>query len=122
MDFLCHVGYNGQATTLAAPNDPYFFVVHPIFDRMFHLLRLSPTMSASYNLSWVPTNECTGSDLDDRLPFKMPGTEGLCASEHHCTNAELMEILDPSNEHIPYIYDSLESWGDCSVDWDHDGT
>ena len=46
MDFLCHVGYNGQATTLAAPNDPYFWVVHPVFDRMLHLLRLSPTMQA----------------------------------------------------------------------------
>ena len=34
MNFLCNVGYSGQATTLAAPNDPYFFVVHPIFDRM----------------------------------------------------------------------------------------
>ena len=76
-------------------------------------------MQASYNMTWVPSGSCTGSYLEDKMPFKMPGTGDLCASEHHCTNAELWDILDPNNEHLPYIYDSLDGWGDCTIAWDH---
>ena len=69
-------------------------------------------------MSWVPSGTCTGSDLDDKLPFRMPGGILELCDAKHCTNAELWDVLDPTNVHLPYIYDSLDGWGECSVDWD----
>ena len=32
------------------------------------------------------------------------------------TNKQLWELLDPTNEHLPYVYEQFEVWGD--MNWD----
>lgn len=42
---------------------------------------------------------------------------GLGDGSNLLTNADLLEILDPQNPELPYLYEGFQKWGTCS-DWD----
>ena len=60
-----------------------------------------------------------GSAFDDELPFEnLPFVDAPAALAHGAryTNRDLWGLLDPSNRHLPYIYDQFTTWGEC--EWD----
>ena len=111
MEYASNPGKSGIASTGAAPADPLFWVWHSIFDRALHVLRMSEHFKSTYNMQWVPTSwtHC-GGQLEDHLPFKNIFDDA--AKDHHFTNKELWMLLDPTNQHLPYIYDDLTTWGE----------
>lgn len=50
-------GKTGIASTGAAPADPLFWAWHAVFDKMLHVLRLSPHFKEKYDMTWVATSE-----------------------------------------------------------------
>ena len=113
LNHTCHVGQTGHATSLGSPNDPLFWVIHPIFDKMLHVLRMSPDLEGQFDMSWVSTG-CHGAGWDDALPFKdlFPNTTHM----GYYTNRDLFQLLTPGSPSLPYVYDSFDKWGGCS--WD----
>jgi hypothetical protein len=119
--FLMIFGSNPGKTAIsssgAAPAEPLFWAWHSMFDKMFHILRLSPRYNKKYDFTWVPT---AGDDSDcgahwlDHFPFtdifeNMP--KGV-----KYTNKQLWKLLDPTEGHLPYIYEQFTYWGD--KEWD----
>lgn len=68
MVIACEPGEVGAMSGGASPSDPIFWVLHPIFEKAFHILLLSPEYGPKYDLSWVD-GTCYGSRLDDEMPF-----------------------------------------------------
>ena len=98
--------------TGAAPNDPLFFAFHVFFNRVLHYGRLNQPFLDGLDWTW-DSETCTGSSLYDNLPFS-----DLFESEPHkemYTNAELWDLLDPSKDILPYMYDDLTTFGSCSL-------
>jgi hypothetical protein len=62
------IGKAGHMSTGAASNDPIFWILHPIFDRALHTLRLSATLSEGFDFTWID-GTCYGSGWEDYLPF-----------------------------------------------------
>ena len=65
----------------------------------------------------MPT--CNGTEWHAATPFEglFDGvTRGIGAGSERYTNAQLWELFDPSGDHIPYVYDTYTSFGDC--EWD----
>lgn len=113
VDFSSKPGKIGVASTGASPSDPLFWLWHPIFDRMLHILRSDPTFDY-YDLSWTcDTSSCdtgnNGRHWTDDLPFENLFTSGVKGT--HYTNEAMWGLLDPKNGHLPYIYDDLTAWG-----------
>lgn len=104
----------------AASNDPLFFVMHQVFDKMLQVLRLSPAYNM-LNLTWDNAGYSSyGRAWNDKTPFKaalFEPTIGHQISPHeYLTNKQLWALLDPVGESLPYIYDSFTSWGNCAFD------
>ena len=132
----CSPGVQGNVGSLASPADPLFNLMHPIFDKMAHVMRLAPQYAdASSPLhideSWASCDNTSvargrwdtagtyGSALDDELPFEdLPFIDAPRATAHgsRYTNKELWGLLNPANGHLPYIYDQFTSLGKCG--WD----
>ena len=85
-----------------------FWPLHPIFDRIWAFIRLSPHFE-HFNHTWVDTHSCQGHDYHDVLPFKDLMNEN---SGHYYTNQELYQLFDPMNPELPYLYDNFD-WGHC---------
>lgn len=67
----CEPGWVGAMSTGASPLDPIFWVLHPMFEKAFHILQLSPGYRDTYDFEWAGS-ECagkTGGRMDDVLPF-----------------------------------------------------
>eukprot|EP00903_Cladosiphon_okamuranus_P010576 g10001.t1 len=115
----CEPGTLGGMAVGPSPLDPLFMVVHPIFEKALHVLLLSPTYADTYDFTWVDT-DCgdgvSGGGLADTLPF----TEielGFGESADLLTNAQIQRLMNPSNPGLPYVYDKINTWGDCK-EWD----
>ena len=106
--------------------------MHPIFDKLAHVMRLAPmfTNASSENYidqSWETCDNTTvndnrwraksyGSALDDKMPFKNLPFINMPTSLAHgemYTNEELWGLLDPTNGHLPYIYDQCANLINC---------
>lgn len=68
MVIACEPGSVGAMSTGVSPSDPIFWVMHPIFEKGFHVLQLSPEYRDSFDFEWV-NGTCRGSNLYDTLPF-----------------------------------------------------
>ena len=90
------------------PYAQIFWPLHPIFDRIWAFIRLSPHFE-HFNHTWVDTHSCQGHDYHDVLPFKDLMNEN---SGHYYTNQELYQLFDPMNPELPYLYDNFD-WGHC---------
>jgi hypothetical protein len=108
LNFSCHPGKLGAMSTAASANDPIFWPLHPIFDRLWAFLRVAPEFS-HFNHTWVDTQSCQGHDYHDIMPFKDLLGEH---SGHYYTNQELYQLFDPSSPTLPYMYDNFD-WGHC---------
>mmetsp|Transcript_104779 Transcript_104779/g.302296 ORF Transcript_104779/g.302296 Transcript_104779/m.302296 type:complete len:321 (-) Transcript_104779:205-1167(-) len=113
-------GVSGPMATGAASNDPIFWVMHQIFDKMAQSLRLSPNYNRG-NLTWNNHgNGLDGENWEGTTPFSpdifsnlgtnlYPGTELL-------TNKQLWALLKPDGTDLPYVYDQFLHWGHCDFD------
>ena len=95
--------------TGASANDPLFWPLHPIFDRVWAYMRLAPAYR-HFNSTWVDTNSCNGHDYHDVLPFQNFLGEN---TPHFYTNEELFRLFDPSSPTMPYVYDNFK-WDHCT--------
>jgi len=116
LEFGSKAGKTSVAATGGSPADPLFWVWHPIFDKMLHVGRLSPYFKTRMSArAWSATmTDACGSHWLDHLPF-----DGIFDNSEkgiHFTNKELWALLDPTNDHLPYIYDQFMTWGDLT--WD----
>mmetsp|Transcript_2700 Transcript_2700/g.9136 ORF Transcript_2700/g.9136 Transcript_2700/m.9136 type:complete len:108 (-) Transcript_2700:70-393(-) len=95
--------------TGASANDPLFWPLHPIFDRLWAYMRLSDEFDG-FNHTWVNTNSCYGHDHHDILPFSDLFNEG---TGHFYSNQELYQAFDPRSPVLPYVYDTFV-WDHCA--------
>ena len=131
----CQPGVQGNVGTLASPSDPLFNLMHPLFDKLAHVMRLAPQYTnarrrdvhrpvvavvrqhvALNDNRWRATSY--GSAFDDKMPFEnLPfiNVPGSLAHGEMYTNEQLWGLLDPSNRHLPYIYDQFTEWGTCAA-------
>eukprot|EP00615_Pteridomonas_danica_P014324 CAMPEP_0114405290 /NCGR_PEP_ID=MMETSP0102-20121206/20215_1 /TAXON_ID=38822 ORGANISM="Pteridomonas danica, Strain PT" /NCGR_SAMPLE_ID=MMETSP0102 /ASSEMBLY_ACC=CAM_ASM_000212 /LENGTH=291 /DNA_ID=CAMNT_0001570451 /DNA_START=405 /DNA_END=1280 /DNA_ORIENTATION=+ len=111
-------GSYGIMMTGAAPTDPLFWVMHPIFDKATHALRLSPRYSGD---GFVWNNMKGFEKFESMTPFTRLDFEpylgaGTKTKGPFLKNSELWEILHPASESIYYIYDQFTEWGNTAFD------
>jgi hypothetical protein len=139
LDELCHVGYPGDMFTSAAPQDPTFWPLHGNAERFVQVIRtykasglLNFDETWSYDHSIVPaasdTNlvcdwtdvegydmptcskgTCPGHKAEDLLPFEGLAWAGGVRKMTY-SNAEMYELISPTNTDMPYVYDSVLHW------------
>ena len=114
-------GYYSDMMSGAAANDPLFWVMHQVFDKASHALRLSPLYNKG-KMDWDNGAYTNGKGWDVDTPFKMKIFEPLIGSHHmtnedgYLTNKALWSLLAPNGPSIGYVYDNLKHWGSCSFD------
>ena len=104
----------------AATNDPIFWVMHQMFDKMTHVLRLSPKYN-QMNVTWNNHEDAKGSDWKGTTtPFKgdifEPYLKNSTLITEYLTNKQLWALMEPGGDSIPYVYDDFTSWGECAFD------
>jgi hypothetical protein len=103
-----------QATS---PNDVTFWVLHPTMERMWHLLRLNQRKGLiAFNDTWPDgdSSVCPGHLSTSTTPFK-----NIFDSDNALyTNSRLYELLHPSRDKLPYVYDTFE-WPHCTLLGEH---
>jgi hypothetical protein len=111
-------GQFGVMMSGAAPSDPLFWVMHPLFDKAVHSLR----MSSKYNSEgFVWNNMKNEMKWEEKTPFTRLDFEPYLGADietkdKYLKNNELWELLDPTKETTYYIYDQFTSWGECEFD------
>ena len=108
----------------AAANDPLFWVMHQMLEKVYHGLRLSPAFSAR-GFVWDNSGENGGGrEWTGPTPFKTSDFEPYAMHLENegksrtkvLTNEQLWDYLKPDGEVLPYIYDQLTVWGNCDFD------
>ncbi|CAN0097768.1 unnamed protein product [Ectocarpus sp. 6 AP-2014] len=109
-------------------NDPTFWLIHPTFDRLWHLRRLE-VMSKNdsvFDETWIPDHFCYGHNPDDIQPFRNlflhdsvveveeHGGKKIEIPKAYYTNTQLYAMLKPDKMDSPYVYDNFE-WGHCDA-------
>jgi hypothetical protein len=132
---LLFPGFYGDMATGAAAVDPLFWVMHQLFDKAVHALRMSPTYNKN-GFAWEQVDDADdkGKGWESDTPFKsedfelgtkhelrgdvipVPGAVSPTAVEGFLTNKQLWELLSPESNAITYIYDQLTDWGQCHFD------
>lgn len=120
---LCTPMRFGTHYGATSTNDPTFHVIHPTFDRLWHLRRLEA--SDSFDEEWISDHTCYGHNPEDVQPFHdlfleddaEPSPDKQSHSEvgkkkTYYTNHELYTMLRPDEMNNPYIYDNFE-WTHC---------
>ena len=113
--------FGPMAATLAAPNDPIFFFIHNTWERMYHKKFLTPSLAENFLWAWTTTDTCWSFALESVLPFsdlldeqrtgrKFDGPRRNGTTDY--TNQQLLDLFNPANPDLPYVYDSL-SWDHC---------
>ena len=142
LELLRAPGRFGVWPTGAAPIDPLFWPMHPIFDKMTQALRMAPAFAATVNFTWDNAGMCDAGDPQSaewwgKQPFEdlFGASEAAAARDdggdrhgkhdaklgarklaRSYSNADLWELFRPDGDDIPYVYDQLAAWGTC--DWD----
>eukprot|EP00903_Cladosiphon_okamuranus_P019564 g17994.t1 len=111
----CEPSAVGSMVGGISPQDPLFFVLHPIFEKGLHVLWMSPRFRDSYSFEWED-GACNGSKLDDFLPFSERDL-GMGTGTDFLTNRDLVSHLHASNPRLPYVFDNFAKWGTVD-DWD----
>ncbi|CAM9148680.1 unnamed protein product [Phaeothamnion confervicola] len=139
--FVAHPGKMAPfATPLAAPNDPLFGPVHSNYLRLMGYM----TLTGHLDTSWTdgedgsgngPRGGMAGHGADSRLPFwglfrgdpPAPGGDGGGGFDGKgsgytggYTNRELVEMMDPANARLPYVWADFD-WSHCPSDDIPDG-
>ena len=111
--------------TGAAPNDPIFWPMHPIFDKITQALRLSNPLNG-FNLTWhnPPVSGCdAGMGWNDTLPFRELFAPNFTAANGtgFYTNEELWDYFDPAGDARPVPggdWDHVRENGASACNWD----
>jgi hypothetical protein len=111
-------GNIGVMLSGAAPNDPLFWVMHPIFDKAAHALRLSENYNTE-GFDW--NNKKDYMKYNGITPFTRLDLEpylggDVSDAKNYMTNSELWENLYPTADAVYYVYDQFTKWGDCDFD------
>jgi hypothetical protein len=112
MTFGSNPGKTAIASSGASPAEPLFWVWHSMFDKMFHVLLEAPQYVEKYDLSWESTSGDSagcGAKWEDHFPFH--DIFDNAQKDVKFTNKQLFTLLNPSNHHLPYIYDDFKTWG-----------
>ena len=143
LNTVCHVGHAGEMFTSAAPYDPTFWILHGTAERYLSFKRYmkelgnttlvetwgykhgsrtySDTVASDTNrvCDWsnvtgmeLPTcveATCPGHREDDIIPFG-----NFLGMGETYTNYEFYEFTNPSNDELPYTYDSFTYWPACT--------
>eukprot|EP00622_Pseudochattonella_farcimen_P003177 FR738293.1.p1 GENE.FR738293.1~~FR738293.1.p1 ORF type:complete len:192 (+),score=12.81 FR738293.1:73-576(+) len=107
MTFYCNPGMIGDQYTSYATNDPSFWPIHPTLERLWHLKRLAG--NETFDHTWEDVSGCLGHNAHDVQPFQQLMGE---KSQHHYSNKDLYDLLDPRNPDLPYLYENFE-WSHC---------
>ena len=117
------------ATPLAATNDPLFWSSHSNWERVWHYVQLDPMSqyriqsssmtnktAEALKMFWdvvhadpSEMNICWGRYWEAKLPFS--GFLGE-SPELDYTNGELLQLFQPENPKLPFVYDSFH-WYHC---------
>ncbi|CAM9764660.1 unnamed protein product, partial [Ectocarpus sp. 4 AP-2014] len=140
LNSFCNPGNVGEMYTSAAPYDPLFWVIHPTADRLLAWRRMLGRQGADgwdFDETWgyahssvvgetgtvcnwddvvpgsgdMPTcvkGICGGHNEDDLLPFSVK----INGEVVKLTNADWMDLIYPTNEDLPYMYDEFK-WTHC---------
>jgi hypothetical protein len=115
-------GVYGDMASGAASTDPLFWVMHQIFDKAAHALRLSPRYNEG-PFTWDQDDDTDGRGWTSETPFKVQDFEAYLDPHHHIgdsdeslTNEMLWSLLEPNGRAIPYVYDNFMHWGNCKFD------
>eukprot|EP00904_Undaria_pinnatifida_P005044 jgi/Undpi1/166/HiC_scaffold_1.g00163.m1 len=116
--------YEGTST-----NDGTFWVLHPTFDRLWHLSRLQSVKN--FDATWRDDHSCYGHNPTDIQPFHdlfldgkgqgarddaedgQPANDVMPIKKYY-TNEMLYELLDPSGMASTYVYDHFV-WTHCEA-------
>ncbi|CAM9867117.1 unnamed protein product, partial [Ascophyllum nodosum] len=135
LSLLCTPMKIGTHYEGASTNDITFWVIHPAFDRLWHLRRLRH--DPDFDETWFDDHFCYGHNPNDVQPFhdlfgdshrdiitedstndalgNSTGTvEEVQAPKKYHTNIELYNLLQPDGMAIPYMYDNF-LWSHCEV-------
>ncbi|KAJ8605154.1 hypothetical protein CTAYLR_000502 [Chrysophaeum taylorii] len=105
---LCTPGHIGDMYQATSTNDMTFWVLHPTVDRLWHFKRLGDL--SDYDETWEPYHTCYNHNPTDFQPFK-----SLFDNDNtFYTNAQLYNLLSPSDAVLPYTYDHFK-WPHCSL-------
>ncbi|KAH8050417.1 hypothetical protein JL722_11384 [Aureococcus anophagefferens] len=113
-------------TPLAAPNDPLFWSSHSNWERLWHYVQLDgayamPAGAAKLEGLWdyvhaVPqlrNGTCWGVYWASKLPFSS-FTNHSDFTDY--TNGELVQLFDPRNDELPFVYDDMATMLDHCPD------
>jgi hypothetical protein len=123
---ILFMGKLGHMVSGAAADDPLFWVMHQLFDKAFQALVLSPRYNkggfewnnADGKLGWNGTAGTTAFKAEAFEPWlgKTALAKATKGTGEYLTNQELWTLLHPHSDAIPYVYDQMTTWGDCSFD------
>ena len=99
MMFYCNPGMIGDQYTSYATNDPSFWPIHPTLERLWHLKRLAG--NETFDDTWEDVSGCLGHNAHDVQPFQQLIGE---KSQHHYSNKDLYDLLDPRNPDLPDVF------------------
>ena len=102
--FSCSPGKFGAMSTAASANDPLFWPIHPLFDRLLAYMRLNDAL----DMAW-PDATCRGHSFDDTLPFSGFRQDDNATDLY--TNRDLVDVFDPRSLDLNYVF--------ADFDWDH---
>ena len=111
METLCNPGYMGDMFQATSTNDVTFWILHPTLERLWHLVRLNDHRGLiDFDHTWPDSDvTCTGHYSWDATPFK----NIFDSNNTVYTNAQLYDLLDPSRDEFPYVYNDFR-WAHCT--------
>ena len=106
-----------------APGDPLFWVIHQVFDKALHALRLSPRYN-KHGFAWDNSKGGTtqGRGWTNEVPFKPADFEPYLGKymelipNGFLTNKDLWSLMEPGSRANSYVYEELTHWGTCNFD------
>ena len=118
---LCSPGKMApMATPLAATSDPIFWSSHNLYERIWAWMRLrGRDGSGAFDDEWaVQADACAGQDYHDTLPFRNFAHESTAQrtrkdGQKDYTNQELVELFNPTNPRLPYVFDAIGEYNHC---------
>lgn len=140
---LCNSGImDGDNLESASPMDPSFWPIHPAIERLYMLKKLRGLfVDETWPTTGVSSygDDCTGHQATDTIPLQgifEDGQVGRPAVHTHTympvgrpashsrprllvpllqslTNEQLLDLMDPNEPTLPYVYDHFE-WSHCN--------